>query len=66
MVDIHKNNLSGDYRYKGKQYYAVTDKGVIFGSTPEIVQRKINRLGAGPVKYERSEKRAGEIEKLPF
>lgn len=46
-IEIKKNNISVD-QGTGRQYYAHTDKGIIYGSTAEIVQRKIARAGAGP------------------
>lgn len=41
MIKIHRDNTS-----KKERYYAITDKGIIYGSSIEIVQRKINRKGA--------------------
>jgi hypothetical protein len=40
MIQIRKDNTQKN------KYYAVTDKGVIYGTTPEIVQKKIDKLGA--------------------
>jgi len=46
-IKIKKNNISTAQR-TGRQYYAHTDKGIIYGSTEAIVQRKIERAKAGP------------------
>lgn len=68
-IEIKKNNISADQR-TGRQYYAHTDQGIIYGSTYEIVQRKIKRSGAGPYKQPpKSEKREIDPEHefdLPF
>lgn len=69
LIEIKKNNISADQR-TGRQYYAHTDKGIIFGSTDEIVQRKIDRIGAGPYapppKQERQRQCPEQEEELPF
>lgn len=68
-IEIKKNNISADQR-TGRQYYAHTDQGIIFGSTAEIVHRKIDRAGAGPYKQPpKQESRAQNLdreEELPF
>lgn len=68
-IEIKKNNISVDQR-TGRQYYAYTDKGIIFGSTAEIVQRKIDRIGAGPYvhppKQESQSVDSSHEDELPF
>lgn len=66
-IVIKKNNISAAQR-TGRQYYAHTDKGIIYGSTAEIVQRKIARAGAGPYIIPKKEsKNIAEIDcELPF
>jgi len=46
MLKIYRAN-----NYKKPKYYAVTDKGIIWGSSEPIVQRKIDRLGAKEMTY---------------
>lgn len=41
MLTIERDKTS-----KKEKWYAVTDKGVIWGGKKEIVERKIKRLGA--------------------
>jgi hypothetical protein len=40
-ITIRRDNTS-----KRERWYAVTDKGIIYGSSRETVERKIKRLGA--------------------
>jgi hypothetical protein len=44
--EIHENNIS--WKTKGESYYTVSDKGLIYGTTVEIIKRKIDRLNAKP------------------
>ena len=46
-IEIKKNNLSCDQK-TGHQFYAHTDKGIIYGSSLDIVKRKAKRLKAKP------------------
>jgi DNA-binding PadR family transcriptional regulator len=43
--------IKRDNTQKREKYYAVTDKGVIWGGTKEIVERKIKRIGASEPRY---------------
>ena len=38
--------IQRDNTQRTEKWYAVTNKGVIYGGTKEIVERKIKRLGA--------------------
>lgn len=61
-IVIKKSNISHDHK-TAKQFYAWTDKGMICGSTYDIVKRKVERAGAKP--YEnppKQEKRAVDPE----
>jgi len=46
MINIQRDNTS-----RTEKWLAVTDKGVIYGGSKEIVERKIKRLGAGEKTY---------------
>ena len=46
-IEIKRNNISHD-QGTGRQYYAHTNKGIIYGSTYEICQRKVERAKAEP------------------
>jgi len=46
-IVIKKNNISAA-QGTGRQYYAHTDQGIIYGSSPDIVKRKAKRLKAKP------------------
>jgi hypothetical protein len=64
MIKIHK-----DYTVKQNRYYAVTNKGILYGGSPEIVQRKIDRLGAKEETYNSDIKTIADnnsIDTLPF
>lgn len=59
VVNVHKDiNVKIDNTVKngGKKYYAITDKGFIYGESPDIVIRKINKIGAEPKTYENGKK----------
>ena len=49
-------NIKRDITRKNR-WYAVTDKGVIYGGTMEIVQRKIDKMGAKEKTYAEDNKR---------
>lgn len=55
MINIRKDNT------KKNNYYAVTDKGVIYGGSIEIVERKIKRLNANEKVYNDDSKIKKEI-----
>ena len=46
MIDIERDNTQ-----RKEKWYAVTDKGVIYGGSKAIVERKIKRLGAKEKTY---------------
>jgi len=50
--NIRENTISG--KTKGQSYYTVSNKGLIYGTTVDIVKRKIDRLDAKP-KYKLKE-----------
>lgn len=66
-IEIKKSNLSCDQR-TGRQFHAFTDKGMVYGSTEDVVQRKIERMGANPYKLPKQEpkKAIQEDWKVPF
>jgi len=39
-------NIKRDTTVKKERWYAVTDKGVIYGGSKAIVEKKLKRLGA--------------------
>lgn len=45
-ITIKENRIAG--ATAGERFYAHTDKGIIYGSSPEIVKRKAERLKAKP------------------
>jgi len=60
MVKIHKDNT------KKNKWYAVTDRGVIHGGSAEIVQRKIDRLGAKEKVYNKEVREQTNTEEFEF
>jgi len=45
-ITIKENRIAG--ATAGERFYAHTDKGIIYGSSPDIVKRKAKRLKAKP------------------
>jgi len=64
MIKIHEDKTRCT---PGHKFYAITDRGFIYGSSIEIVQRKIKRLNAKEKVYKKETNNANEDDfELPF
>ena len=64
-IIVKENRIAG--ATAGKRFYAYTDKGIIYGSSPDIVKRKAKRLKAKPYVLPKTLSKNKNIdEELPY
>ena len=64
-IIVKENRIAG--ATAGERFYAHTDKGIVYGSSPEIVKRKAERLKAKPYVLPKNQPKNKHIDdELPY